>query len=1186
MLKKAAHISLAPDKLISRVLNLPPSKVKSWPESVRELALSLAGEIFLLRYNPFIPAKNIWRSVTSRLETESSALTEDYHRFLNDALNAYWTNFQADMAFRDELIARLSEFLPKQSISSAPNALVECSTDATDLRMELPLLVLYPANTGEIQAIIRLANELKFAVIPRGGGSGLTGGAVPGRERTVVLSLTRLKKILRVDPTELILCSQTGVITLDAMKAADKQGVLFTVDPASRAASSLGGNIAENAGGPYAFEYGTTLDNILSYTMVTPLGEIIEIHRVNHPRHKILPEETVEFEVRAQDGRVLDRIVMKGAEIRGPGLGKDVTNKYLSGLPGVQKEGLDGIVTEACFTLHPKLTHSRILCLEFFGRSMHHAVLVIKDLVSLRNRIREDGDLVKISALEEFGAKYVQAIEYRKKSSKYEGDPISVLLLQLDSDHEEALRDAVTTIVNIAEPYDNVDIFVAADAKQAEIFWEDRHKLSAIAKRTSGFKINEDVVIPLEVIPDFSDFIEGLNLIYLAKAYRRALQAVVGLTGTDSDDEFVAMELDFTSDIIKGKTTTKELSDQELEIQIHYFFQDLRNRYPNHREDLDAILSRLHSKRIVVANHMHAGDGNCHVNLPVNSNDPEMIHEAEEAVERVFRKVVELKGGVSGEHGIGITKIAFLPEDKIKAIRAYKKNVDPNNILNPGKLVQRDLPVIPFTFSFNRLIQDLNTTALPGKDILIKVLRDVQTCTRCGKCKQVCPMFCPEEGFLNHPRNKNITYGALIEALYYSQIQNKKPEPELQNQLRSMAERCTACGKCALSCPVKIDSSKVILDLRNYLEEKGQSGHPFKSTLLSFFAANPCDRLPRAAKVLSVGQSIQNRTVGLIPAKWRARMENPIFRGKGPSLGFHSLYDSLSPRKGTILKASNTPADQQALLYFPGCGAGLFYRTIGEASLLLLLKAGHTVVIPPRHLCCGYPLLASGCAEAYAKNREKTIKALRQVVKEAGENGLAVKTLLTSCGTCREALHDFGVPARIPSILTHKDVVQYLFEDMPVLPKPTGPVLYHQPCHMEWTGVPGAKAGEVYAAKLSEFCQSPVGLSPGCCGESGLGAMTSPGIFNIIRERKMRQLGRDLASPQNAVVVGCPSCKIGLTRCLNNLPEYQTKVLHTLEFMAEQMFDANWPTILRSALSMSKAQQGIRILELKSACDI
>ena len=189
---------------------------------------------------------------------------------------------------------------------------------------------------------MRLANEMKFALIPRGGGSGMTGGAVPARKRTVIVSLTRLTRIGPVDLETMTVTCEAGAITQAVATAVDQAGALFSVDPASKQASSIGGNVSENAGGPMAFEYGTTLDNLLWWRMVTPTGEIITVERENHPRHKILPDETAVFVVKDVSGGVRNVVHLRGDEIRLPGLGKDVTNKVLGGLPGMQKEGVDG----------------------------------------------------------------------------------------------------------------------------------------------------------------------------------------------------------------------------------------------------------------------------------------------------------------------------------------------------------------------------------------------------------------------------------------------------------------------------------------------------------------------------------------------------------------------------------------------------------------------------------------------------------------------------------------------------------------------------------------------------------------------------------------------------------------------------------------------------------------------------
>lgn len=1179
MPQKGPHISLAPERLVKRVLGLPLEEFQTWPEYLQQLALDLAEELFIIRYNPFIPAKDVRQSVNARLQAERAALSPEYYRELSGCLERFWQSYEADQKFKATLISRLSSIMNKEQVVSTSNNLIECSTDATDLRMELPALVVFPENTSQIQGIIRLANEMGFPIVPRGGGSGLTGGAVPAKPRSVILSLSRFKEILDIDVQARTITVQSGVITLTAIQAAAAKGLLLTVDPASKAASSIGGNVSENAGGPFAFEYGTTLDNLLSYKMVLPTGDVIQINRVDHPRHKIMPEDTAVFEVLDEFGNSRDVITLQGDEIRGTALGKDVTNKFLGGLPGVQKEGVDGIITEATFTLYPILPHSRVMCLEFYGNSMRNAMYVIKDIVALRDEIRKQGDLVKLSALEEFGIKYVQAIEYSKKSQKFDGIPISVLIVQLDSMDEAAVFEAVSRITQICERYDNVDSFVAADAHEAEVFWHDRHQLSAISKRTSGFKLNEDIVIPLEVIPDFADFLEEQNLYYLAIAYRDALHQVQLLPGIEVDDEFIRMEMDVASSIIKGKTTKESLPEQELELQTSFFFQHLKSKYSKLHEELTKIFDNMQSTRVVIANHMHAGDGNCHVNLPVNSNDPRMLGLAEEAVEKIFHKVLEFKGQVSGEHGIGITKIGFLAEEKIAALRTYKKKVDPNNIFNPGKLTQRDLVVVPYTFSFNRLIKDINKTALPGKESLINLLLNVQTCTRCGKCKQVCPMYLPQKGLLFHPRNKNITLGALVEAIYYSQLQNGEPETRLLGELRKILEHCTACGKCYAICPVKIRTQDVTLQMRAYLEEKGAGGHPFKNRVLNLLSQDPQTTLPRMAKIAGIGQEMGNRAVNLLPAKWRERLDSPLLRGKGPSTQFRNLKEGLGLARGNIITAENLKS-KRAVIYFPGCGAGLFYRSIGMAAVRLLLDAGVSVILPPDHLCCGYPLLASGCKDQFERIGMENQKVMEGLIRQAEAAGFVIKSVLTSCGTCREGIRNYRLKSLETRQVEFQDVVQFVIQQgKGGFGQGPEQLLYHAACHHEWTGVSPLKAGEIYASELGKMVGSQVLISPHCCGESGLGALTSPKIYNRLRLRKKEQLSSDLSGypSDSPVVVGCPSCKIGISRTLLEMG-VKREVVHTLEFLARLRHGDTWRKDFHKQLSKAAVQNEVQTL--------
>lgn len=1163
MAHKGPHISISPDYVVNRILRINIDDFAEWPESVRHLAIAIAEELFLVAYNPFINVETVRNSVYARFERESMALAHYFANAIGEGITMFWSAYEAERSFREELISALRNILPNECILSSPSALVASATDATDLRMELPLLVVEPDSAEQVAALVKLANDMKFALIPRGGGSGMTGGAVPARKRTVIVSLTRLTKIGPIDLENMTVTVEAGAITQNVIKAVDAAGALFSVDPASKQASSIGGNVSENAGGPSAFEYGTTLDNLLWWRMVTPTGEIISVERENHPRHKILPEETAVFVVKDISGGVRNVIHLRGDEIRLPGLGKDVTNKALGGLPGMQKEGVDGIITEACFIIHPKPKFKRVMVLEFFGRSMHPAAVVVRELVGLRNRIRQEGDYAHLSALEEFNAKYVQAIEYKRKSQKYEGLPISVIILQVDGDDPYLLDKCVNDIVCVVEEQDNVDIIVAQDDKEGERFWEDRHRLSAIAKRTSGFKLNEDVVIPMDRIPDFALFLEQLNLECTAQAYRHALQEVGRLPGFPMEDKEFNREFSFASKVASGDNPQAELSDTELWKRAEAFLAGMGQKYAHLDKKIGKIRDYMEASRIVVASHMHAGDGNCHVNIPVNSNDAHMLEEAEETAARVMAECQEMGGEVSGEHGIGITKISFLGKSKMDALRAFKERVDPRDVMNPAKLVHRELPVRPFTFSFNRLINDIHASGLPDKEKLISLLSTVQVCTRCGKCKQVCSMCYPERSMQYHPRNKNMVLGMLLEAVYYSQVNKGAIDDNLLRWLRDLVEHCTACGRCLANCPVKIPSGEVALTLRSLLEHENAGGHPIKKRALEWLVHDVSSRVPKAAKMASLGQKVQNKLLGVVPSVWKKRMQSPIFAGSGPKMGYTNLYESLRLHRGSVFAPREVTPGMPCVLYFPGCGGSLFYDRIGLAAIMLLLHTGHAVAVPPRHLCCGYPLLAAGMDTEYednmAQNRQYLASMLRNLIKQ----GFDVRYLATACGSCRDSLARMKLNEQFPQ-LEQKDVSQIVLpllqhEGMEAPVAPGTNVLYHAACHCEWAGVPTLKGQAQLTGALEQLCKVKVSTIPGCCGESGMGAVTSPTIYNLLRARKKERLAQAFEpQPQTGacyagpILVGCPSCKIGIARCLIQLKE-KHPVLHVLEWLANQV---------------------------------
>jgi FAD/FMN-containing dehydrogenase/Fe-S oxidoreductase len=999
--------------------------------------------------------------------------------------------------------------------------------------------------------------------------------------------MTRLTRIGPIDRQAMTATCQSGAVTQDVINAVAGAGALFSVDPASKQGSSIGGNISENAGGPSAFEYGTTLDNLLWWQMVTPTGEIITVERENHPRHKILPKETAVFLVKDVSGGVRNVVRLPGDEIRLPGLGKDVTNKALGGLPGMQKEGVDGIITEACFVIHERPQHTRVMALEFYGRSMHSAAVIVRELVALRDRIRREGDYAHLSALEEFNAKYVQAIDYKRKSVRYEGSPISVIILQVDGNDPYLLDRCVGDIVSVVQGQQNVDIIVAADEKEAERFWEDRHRLSIIARRTSGFKLNEDVVIPTERIPDFALFLERLNLECAGAAFRKALQEVGRLPGFPMEDKDFNREFSFASKAASGGIGIEDVSDSELHARAEAFLASLAERHPHLRRKITAITADMNASRIIVASHMHAGDGNCHVNIPVNSNDAQMLEAAEAAASRVMAQCQEMGGEVSGEHGIGITKIAFLNREKMDALRSFKELVDPRDVMNPAKLTHRDLPVRPFTFSFNRLIGDIRESGLPDKEKLIGLLTSVQTCTRCGKCKQVCPMSYPERSMHYFPRNKNMVLGMLLEAVYYSQINRGVIDDSLQAYLRDQEEHCTACGRCVANCPIGIPSPDVALTLRALLENKGAGGHPIKTRTLSWISRDIAIRAPKAAKMASLGQKMQNRFLGFVPDVWKSRMQSPLFSQRGPKMGYTNLYESLRLHKGAIFSPRQPEEGMECALYFPGCGGALFYDRIGLSSVALLLRAGMAGALPPRHMCCGYPLLAAGMHTSYEDNLAFVRQRLAAMLRDLAKRGFVCRHLVTSCGTCRDSVGRMGLSEQFPD-LAQRDVVQLTLpllrpEDLHLPAGQESRLTYHAACHCEWADVHPIKGQRQIPAAIARATGAAIAISEGCCGESGMGAMTSPAIYNLLRKRKIGRLDEELAGTQDApVLVGCPSCKIGIGRCLIALKD-KRPVLHAAEWLAGLLDGEDRRQTFRRKANEAKGD--VRVVTLTDAAE-
>ena len=263
-------------------------------------------------------------------------------------VDAFDRSFDKVAELRRRTARALGKYTHKDNIKFDGLSRVSHVTDATDWRVEFPLVVLTPDSEQEMAGLVRGCIELGLTIIPRGGGTGYTGGAIPLDWRSAVINTEKLIDIGRVEPLRLpglerevpTIWTEAGVVTQRVADAAEGAGLVFAVDPTSAEASCIGGNIAMNAGGKKAVLWGTALDNLASWRMITPDGEWLEVTRIGHNLGKIHDAEVASFELVYLDaGRKRElrreRLDIPGASFRKEGLGKDVTDKFLAGLPGV-----------------------------------------------------------------------------------------------------------------------------------------------------------------------------------------------------------------------------------------------------------------------------------------------------------------------------------------------------------------------------------------------------------------------------------------------------------------------------------------------------------------------------------------------------------------------------------------------------------------------------------------------------------------------------------------------------------------------------------------------------------------------------------------------------------------------------------------------------------------------------------
>ncbi|MFZ0789716.1 MAG: DUF3683 domain-containing protein [Chromatiaceae bacterium] len=1121
--------------------------------------------------------------------------------------------FETERQARGRLRKALAGITRKDNLDFGGLARVSHATDATDWRVELPFVVICPDSEAEVAPIVRACIDCGLTLIPRGGGTGYSGSAVPLHPLTAVINTEKLEDLSGVERIQLpgvdglvptVRCG-AGVVTRRVSDLADANGLAFAVDPTSQDASCIGGNVAMNAGGKKAVLWGTALDNLASWRMVTPDADWIEVQRLDHNRGKIHDQERVRFRISRfePDGRSPKGepqvLSLPGSAFRKAGLGKDVTDKFLSGIPGVQKEGCDGIITSARFILHRMPDHVRTLCLEFFGTDLDQAVpaiVEIKDYVDGLNG-------VQIAGLEHMDERYVRAVDYTTKANRRDL-PKMVLLADLVSDDEAAVAGAAVHVLELARERDG-EGFIAVSPEARKRFWLERARTAAISRHTNAFKINEDVVIPLDRLADYSRGIERMNIEQSVRNKDATMASVLGYlaggleearqAGDYADSAEESAILDAKRDAAREAVTRARTRWQAILARLDdpaadhldllreserpkvrpgdslfamMLRRDLRQSYTKEvderlceifagqdlagvRERLAAIHARVRDSRLFVALHMHAGDGNVHTNIPVHSADYDMLREADRLVDRIMALATSLGGVISGEHGIGMTKLRYLEPAKLDAFVAYKQRVDPQQRFNPGKLMPGSGLEGAYTPSL-RLVQQ---EAIILEETELGALNDdVRHCLRCGKCKPKCMTHVPRANLLYSPRNKILATGLIVEAFLYEEQTRRGLSLRHIEEMNDVADHCTVCHKCLNPCPVNIDFGDVTMRMRRILVSRGQKRfNPGSWAAMQFLNTTN----PRTIRYLRRGLAqwgfaginlahAAARTLGLT----RPRTERPGATSGRPTLP-EQVVDLVSrpirvelPRRTfrqvlgledktqvPILRDPGVAAeDAEAVFYFPGCGSERLFSDVGLATLAMLFDQGAQTVLPPGYLCCGYPQSAAGLEQ---RGRQITMENRVLFHRVANTlNYLDIRTVVVSCGTCMDQLLKYEFDRIFPGCRL-LDIHEWLMErGLSLKGVPGVQYLYHDPCH-----TPMKTQAPVRVA--SSLIGQEVLLSERCCGEAGTLGTARPDIANQVRFRKQEELtagiraltGKDrVDAGEVKLLTACPACQQGLAK--------------------------------------------------------
>lgn len=345
------------------------------------------------------------------------------------------------------LVKELEDIVGEENVLTSPEDLLCYSYDSTVLE-HLPDIVVLPNSSDEVAATVELANREKIPLVPRGAGTNLAGGTIP-IEGGIVLTLTRMTRILEIDAINMVAVAQPGVVTGRLQTEVAKKGLYYPPDPASLKVTTLGGNVAMNAGGPHALKYGVTSDYVMGLEVVLPRGQVIRT-----------------------GGKAI----------------KNVTGYNLTQL-FVGSEGTLGVVTEITLRLIPQPQSSGSVLAAFSN---------LDDAAILVNRILSAGVIPAV--VEIMDNMTVQTVEDYLQMG-LPRDAAALLLIQVDG-VQEAVAQELRAVTALCRDNQATLVEMAATEDEEEALWKARRSISPSLTRVRPNKLGEDISVPRESIPE------------------------------------------------------------------------------------------------------------------------------------------------------------------------------------------------------------------------------------------------------------------------------------------------------------------------------------------------------------------------------------------------------------------------------------------------------------------------------------------------------------------------------------------------------------------------------------------------------------------------------------------------------------------------------------------------------------